>query len=90
MMERVTIDCGAVKTRADLHAALAAALRFPDWYGGNLDALHDLLTAIPADTRLILADWPAAEAALGPYGSRVEKVLAVCALENPRLIIEFC
>ena len=89
-MERVTIDCGAVKTKADLHASLAAALRFPAWYGGNLDALHDLLTDISADTILRLESWADAEAALGGYGSRVEKVLAVCALENPKLTIEFC
>ena len=84
------IECGAVKNREDLHAALAEALHFPGWYGGNLDALHDLLTGLSADTRLILSDWPAAEAALGDYGKRVEKVLAICALENPSLTIEFC
>ena len=84
------IECGAVKTREELHAALAKTLNFPAWYGGNLDALHDLLTAISADTRLILSDWPAAEAALGDYGKRVGKVLALCALENPCLTIEFC
>lgn len=89
-MDRVHIDCGAIGSKAELHAALARALRFPPWYGGNLDALHDLLTGICADTALILSDWPAAEAALGPYGSRVEKVLAFSALENPHLTIEFC
>lgn len=89
-MNRVTIDCGAVTSKADLHAALARALDFPAWYGGNLDALHDLLTAIGTDTTLHLQDWPEAEASLGPYGNRVEKVLAMSALENPRLTIEFC
>lgn len=89
-MIRAAIECGAVKTKADLHAALARALDFPAWYGGNLDALHDLLTAITADTTLLLRDWPNAESALGPYGSRAAKVMAVCALENPHLTIEFC
>lgn len=89
-MRRAVIECGAVSCKADLHAALAKALDFPTWYGGNLDALHDLLTDIAVDTAIQLHDWPAAEAALGPYGKRVEKVLAVCALENPSLTIEFC
>lgn len=89
-MNRVTIECGVIKNRADLHAALAQALNFPDWYGGNLDALHDLLTAIGTDTVLQLHDWPAAEAAMGSYGNRVEKVLAVAALKNPHFTIEFC
>ena len=89
-MERAIIECSAVQNKEDLHAALAKALDFPAWYGGNLDALHDLLTDIAADTTLQLHDWPQAEAALGPYGQRVEKVLAICALENPKLTIEFC
>ena len=89
-MERIVIDCGSIRTREALHAALAKALAFPSWYGGNLDALHDLLTEIGADTTIQLHDWSAAEAALAPYGSRVEKVLAVSALENPHLSIEFC
>jgi hypothetical protein len=33
-------------TQADLHRDLAAALRFPDHYGANLDALHDCLRMI--------------------------------------------
>ena len=89
-MRRAVIECGAVSTKAELHAALAKALDFPAWYGSNLDALHDLLTDIAVDTTIRLQDWSAAEAALGPYGQRVEKVLAICALENPSLTIEFC
>jgi len=89
-MNRVILECGAIESRAELHAALATELNFPAWYGGNLDALHDLLTTIGTDTVLQLHDWPAAEAALGPYGSRVEKVLALAALKNPHFTVEFC
>lgn len=89
-MERFTIDCSAVTSKETLHAALAKALDFPAWYGGNLDALHDLLTDISAETVLRLENWAEAEAALGGYGKRAEKVLAICALENPNLTIEFC
>ena len=89
-MERIILECGAIRDKAELHAQLARELLFPDWYGGNLDALHDLLTAISTDTLLQLHDWPAAEAALGPYGSRVEKVMAMAALKNSHLTVEFC
>lgn len=89
-MERIVIDCEEIKSKADFHAALARFLNFPDWYGGNLDALHDSLTAIGTDTTVQLHHWPAAEAALGPYGSRIEKVMAVAALKNPHLTIELC
>jgi len=89
-MNRVMIECGNIKSRHDFHTALAQKLNFPDWYGGNLDALHDVLTSIGTETVLQLHDWPAAEAALGPYGGRIEKVLALAALKNPHLTIEFC
>ena len=89
-MERMIVDCGTMAAKEDFHTALAQVLNFPDWYGGNLDALHDLLTAISEATALQLHGWQNLKAALGPYGPRLEKVLAVSALENPQLTIEFC
>ena len=89
-MERIVMECGEIRTKEDFHSALAKAMDFPGWYGGNLDALHDLLTEIGTDTTLQLHSWADAEAALGAYGSRLEKVMAVSALENPKLHIEFC
>ena len=52
-----TIDCRQINSRAELHRALAQALSFPDWYGHNLDALHDMLTARREDTCLIFRNW---------------------------------
>ena len=38
--------------------AIAAGLRFPDWFGRNLDALADLLADPRPDTVLVWEDWP--------------------------------
>lgn len=38
-------------------ARLAAALSFPDYFGGNLDALWDALTDVEQPTALILTEW---------------------------------
>ena len=46
MTMRFVLDGGSVGNRETLHRVLAAGLQFPDWYGGNLDALHDCLTEI--------------------------------------------
>lgn len=40
----VTISCGGIADKQTLHARIAEALDFPDWYGNNLDALMDCLT----------------------------------------------
>ena len=43
-MTYVFIDGEKIRTNDDLHAAFAASIPLPDWYGNNLDALHDVLT----------------------------------------------
>ena len=51
-MKEITINCAKIASMAELHDILARELRFPDWYGRNLDALHDLLTAICEKTQI--------------------------------------
>lgn len=53
-MKEIIIDCTGLGNPRELHAVLAEKLGFPEWYGHNLDALHDLLTSITEDTHLIL------------------------------------
>ena len=43
-MTYVFLDGDKIRSNADLHSAFAASLALPEWYGGNLDALHDVLT----------------------------------------------
>ena len=57
-MEQITLSCIGIETKPQLHAALAGVLHFPDWYGGNLDALYDCLTDL-RNTHLILENWNA-------------------------------
>ena len=52
----ITIDCGGIATKEDLHAHIANRLGFPDWYGHNLDALMDCLTDL-TDTAVTLTGW---------------------------------
>ncbi|MBQ8083219.1 MAG: barstar family protein, partial [Clostridia bacterium] len=42
----LTVDLSDIKTVEGLHAVLKEAFEFPEYYGGNLDALHDCLTDI--------------------------------------------
>lgn len=77
MTER-SLDLSQFATRRALQEALAREFSFPDWYGHNLDALHDCLTALAQPTRLTLTGHfpePRYEAAL-------LRVLADAASEN--------
>ena len=56
-MEMITLHCAGIETKQQLHAALAEALSFPEWYGHNLDALYDCLRDLESAVHLQLADW---------------------------------
>ena len=88
-MKEIVIDCTAIDSRESFHSIFAQALAFPAWYGKNLDALHDCLTAIHAPTRLRLQDWDVAEIRLGDYGARAKTVIATAGFENTDLEIIF-
>ena len=80
---RFILDGGSVASRETLHQTLAAGLHLPDWYGGNLDALHDCLTDITAPTELVIRRAAALETSLGDYAAALRHVLTDCASENP-------
>lgn len=44
MSTQTSIDLAKVDSIEKLHARLKRALRLPDYYGANLDALYDVLT----------------------------------------------
>ena len=50
----VTIACGGIATKQELHECIAEALHFPDWYGCNLDALMDCLTDLDETTVVLI------------------------------------
>lgn len=58
-MKQITINCASVESMASIHDILARELNFPAWYGRNLDALHDCLTAICEETQITFLHFPA-------------------------------
>ena len=58
-MNSVQLSAAAWNTPEKAHADLAQALNFPEYYGHNLDALHDCLTDL-TDTQLVITDCAAA------------------------------
>ena len=84
-MKEITIDCAAIQNPRQLHRELAAALSFPEWYGNNLDALHDCLTEIGEDTLLTLIRF----GSMGSFANGFRRVLQDCEETNPHLQIFF-
>lgn len=84
-MKEITVDCAAIDSRAAFHDALAEAFSFPDWYGKNLDALHDLLTSIPEDACLTLLHFDE----LGRCSKGFRRVMEDSEKENPHFSVVF-
>ncbi len=79
------INCAGIDSAQEFHWVLARDLRFPKWYGHNLDALHDVLTTLPEDTRLVLKNWDPNQ----PWATRFRRVFEDCARENPEFTCIF-
>ena len=43
---RVVLDALRLQSKEEAHKYLCEVLNFPEYYGGNLDALHECLTEL--------------------------------------------
>lgn len=82
-MKEITIDCSGIENPRQLHRAFAEAFPFPQWYGNNLDALHDCLTSLPEETHLTLTNF----VQLGTFSNGFRRVLTDSEVKNPNLKI---
>ncbi len=65
------LDC---ETRAELYGALRGGMELPEWFGGNLDALWDVLTGEePRETRYAVA-LPRADSPVYEYAAHLRGV----------------
>lgn len=92
MTNPIYVDLSEVRTLEELHEVLKTALLFPDYYGGNLDALHDCLTELgsaeePAE--VVLCNYKMAKKALDGDYYRFRTVLEDSAEENPNLEVRW-
>ena len=71
---KYVLDGKRMVSREEAHAYLREAFGFPDYYGNNLDALHDCLTE-RKDMEIEVQHEEEMLAALGRYGERLMQVL---------------
>lgn len=86
-MKNVTINGSDILCLEDIHEKLADELGFPEYYGMNLDALHDCLGDVCEETGITIMDSDVLEERLGEDFERFMRVLNDTALENDYLYI---
>ena len=84
-----TVDLSGVTTKEELHAALKEGLSLPDYYGGNLDALHDCLTDFAEPVEVTFCGYKPAKKALVSDFYAFRTVIEDSAEENGNLTIRW-
>lgn len=82
-METIRLDGARLCRREEAMELLGQALALPEWWGRNLDALHDCLTDLGRPVRLELRSRGALETSA--FGRRLLRVLEDSAAETPYL-----
>ena len=71
-MKEIVLDGKLMQTKEAAHAYIKAVFRFPAYYGGNLDALYDLLTEMRRqELTVTLINGDILRGALGEYGEGI-------------------
>ncbi len=89
-MEKVFyIDLKDAATKEEFHELLAKELPLPDYYGGNLDALYDVLTECGEGWNLIFYNASLALPQLSDYLPKVRRMAGRAVAETDGLKIRF-
>lgn len=83
------IDLNGIYSADELHDLLRETLPLPEYYGGTLDALFDVLTAQSDGWALRFRGMAAAEAVMGKYIRSLKRMCARAAEENPKFSVSF-
>ncbi len=73
-MEIIIIDGRRMTSIEETHHYLARTLRLPDYYGKNLDALHDCLTDLGRNVWIVLINGDDMDQSLPGYAEKLRRV----------------
>lgn len=83
------IDLSRLADRAALHEALREKLSLPEWYGNNLDALHDALTGCAEPVELVLQNADKAPEEMKDYIAALRRMLEDAQGRRPGLTVRW-
>lgn len=87
-MKVIQLEGGAFLNREEWHRYIKESFSFPEYYGGNLDALADALAEISEETMIRVSDFELWQERLGDYFEAVWETLCESVEENPFLKME--
>jgi len=84
-MAEIILDLRETASALEVHSVLMKALKFPFYYGKNLDALYDELTSRQGDEDLVLLLPSKPAGGMVDYLPRLLRVFEDAAAENASL-----
>ena len=88
-MKEFTIDLNGLYSADELQQEVEKVLPVPDYYGGTLDALADVLSEVSEDWRITWLGTEFAEAVMGKYIRNLKRMCERAAAENSHLSFQF-
>lgn len=82
---RIILDGNEMKTREITHEYIKEKLSLPEYYGGNLDALWDILTSWDRETQIELINKEKLLDNLKEYGKSLIEVFQDVEIENTKI-----
>ncbi|MBR6177045.1 MAG: barstar family protein [Bacteroidales bacterium] len=80
-MKKIYLDFENFSGKEEIHKYLAEKFEFPDYYGGNLDALYDCLYEITTPTAVNIVN------VADEYSEKIKNVIAAAEEENDNLAV---
>ena len=80
------IDLSKMDSREAIHDYFEKMLELPDYYGRNLDALHDVISTMSAQTVFCIQST---DGAVPDPAKKLCAVLEDCAQENPYVTVKY-
>ncbi len=84
---RVFLNADEIASKEKMAVYMKTLFDFPDYFGGNLDALNDMLSEISRDTEICLTRDNLTKICDNSYAYRTLIVLSAGAEQNPHLKI---
>ena len=72
----IILDLSNIKDKAELHMYLKQKLHLPEYYGNNLDALHDCLFEKKEHLSIAIVHFDTLKQTLGDYADVLLQVFA--------------
>lgn len=83
------IDASLFTSKKQAHDVMKEVFSDFEYYGSNLDALHDVLTSITKDVIITVKNLESAKAVIGTYSDTLRRVFTDSAEENEHIALKF-